>query len=93
MERFKMVYYVDDEGDSNGSSSYEEYDASDAKSDAYDDALEKFWYATRAIKKDWEDLCRAEVEQVKRDYSAEMQSQEQWSNPERYFMLESRSCR
>jgi len=88
-----MVYYVDDDGERHQEDTYEEYDASDAASDDYDDALEQFWYATRVIKKDWEDLCRADVDQVKRDYAKEMESQEQWNNPTAYYMLEARSCR
>ena len=38
--------------------------------DMWEAILRGYWYAHRAIAKDWEDLSRYEINQVERDYMA-----------------------
>ena len=49
---------------------FDEYIREEVKTDEYYDKLEAFWYKTRPIDRDWEDLTQREVEQVARDYAA-----------------------
>ena len=61
---------------------YLEHESSSEKEDAYYEELEEFWYKTRTISKDWEELNSYEIAQVKRDYEAD---QERTYYPERFY--------
>ena len=70
----------------------EELDISDVVQDIEDDLywnkLEDYWYKIRPhnIERDFEELSSYELDDLKRNYKTFVEMEEQYTNPERFYM-------